>query len=492
MSEDTRETTGRAPNAMAWAAATLVLTKGTTLVSILILARLLVPADFGLFAVGLLVINYIDRIKDVGVGAALIYRREDWGRLAPTGLSLSMVSAVMLAGLAYVCAPLTGLFFDDADTPEIVQALSLSILISGLAIVPESRMRRELDFRRRMLPETSAAVCKGVLSVMLAYAGYGVWSLVWAQLAGTVVQTMLYWALCRWRPRFEWHRDHVRVLLRYGLPSALVAVLAVVTENIDYLMIGRLMEPADLGYYVLAYRIPELSVIAVCLVAGQVFFPMFSRLQDDIASLRACYLDAVRYVSLITVPMGVLIAVVAPDVITTLYSDRWAPAIPLLRLLALFSVVYSMSFHAGEVYKATGRPGILNTLAVVKVLVMVPALWIGAQYGIVMVAMAVLLANVFLTGCKLAVVERILHIRSRQLVTVLLPSVVASVLMGGAVLALSMGLDGVASLWRLLVVCVAALPLYLAALRVVAPNTSREVWAFVRRSRRPVPEDGVA
>ncbi|MCW2808702.1 MAG: polysaccharide biosynthesis protein [Marmoricola sp.] len=476
---------------MAWAGATLVMTKGVTLVSTLILARLLVPADFGLFAVGLLVINYIDRIKDFGVGAALVYRREDWTRLSGTGFSISVLSALVLAALTFAGAPLAGQFFDHRAT-GIIRALSLALLLSGLAVVPESRLRRELDFRRRAVPETSAAVIKGVVSVMLAYLGLGVWSLVWAQLAGTIVQTLLYWALCRWRPRFEWHPEHTRTLLRYGLPLAFLGGASAVIENLDYVVIGRLMEPSDLGYYVLAFRVPELSVTAVCVIAAQVFFPMFSRLQDDLVELRRAYLEAVRYVSLVTTPMAVLLATVAPELVPTLYSERWAPSIPLLRLLALSSLVYALSFHAGEIYKATGRPGILNTLAVVKVVVMLPALWVGAQHSIVAVCWGVLLANIVLTCWELAVVQRILRFSVRSLLGAFTPGLMASAVMAAANLALLAALARTAAPWRLAVACVLALPVYLMALHVLAPETSRAVWGVIRRHRLPVPADGDA
>lgn len=469
-----------AANAMAWAATTLLLTRGATLVSTLVLARLLLPADFGLFAVGLLVVNYLDRVKDAGVGAALIYRREKWTDLAPTALSISVVTAVALAATTFALAPLAGVFFDDRAV-GIVRALALVLLVSGLMIVPESRLHRDLDFRRRVLPETLTAVVKAAASIALAVAGYGVWSLVWGQLIGTVLLAVLYWLLCGWRPRFAWHREYSRLLLAYGLPSALVAVLASIIDNIDYVVIGGLLSTSDLGYYVLAYRLPELSVTAICIVAGQVFFPWFSRLQDDVPALRATYLRAVRYVSLVTFPIGIGLAVVAPEVVRVLYSDRWDASIPLLRLLALFSLVYSMGFHAGEVYKSTGRPGILNTMAVLKVVLLVPVLAWAAQYGIVAVAWGVLGTNVVLTAVELAVAMRILRLSAVPLLGAFVPAAACSILMGAAALGARTLAPGEAGSLSLAVAVAVAVPVYLLAVRVLVPETFQEAWQLVRR-----------
>jgi lipopolysaccharide exporter len=494
MTAATEVAEGRAPGALMWAGITFAAGKGATLVATLVLARILVPADFGLFAVGLLVINYLDRVKDIGVGSSLVYSRESWTRLAGTALPISVGTAFLLGAGAFLGAPLVAAFFEDPRAGEILRALSVVLLISGLGVVPESRLRRELDFRRRAVPELTAAVLKGVLSVVLALTGFGVWALVWGQLAGTIVQTTLYWLLCRWRPRVTWHREDARLLLRYGIPSALVAVLAVVIENLDYLIIGRRLDATELGYYVLAYRIPEITIIAVCVVAGQVFFPMFSRMQDDIPGIREAYLRVAHHVALITVPVGLGIAVAAPEIVFTLYGDRWEPAVPVVRLLGLFGVVYSLSFHAGEIYKATGRPGILNWLGLTEILVMAPALWFAAAEGIVAAALAMVLAYLVLTALKIVVVQRILDIRGLALVRRFVPALLASTLMAGTVLLVSAVLPVSADLVRLLVLVLVGVAAYAVALRIFAPEALRELVSRFNRMRqeRSTPKTGAA
>jgi lipopolysaccharide exporter len=476
---------GRASTAMAWAGLTMVLGRGATLLATLVLARLLVPADFGLFAVGILVINYLDRFKDVGVGAALIYRREPWTRLAPTALPLAVGSAAVLSVGTFVVAPLAADFFYDPRAADILRALSLVLLISGLSIVPESKMRREMDFRRRVVPEVVAAVVKGVVSVALAVAGLGVFALVWGQLAGTLVQSSLYWALCRWRPRLGWDRSLAVLMLKYGIASSVVAVLSVFIENMDYLVVGRRMSAESLGYYVMAYRLPELSVFGVCIVAGQVFFPMFARLQDDLPRLAGVYLDAVRNISLVTLPVGAALACLAPEVISTLYSDKWDAAIPVLRLLAVFALVSSMSFHAGEIYKATGRPGILNTLAIGEVVLLLPLLWLAAGGDIVTVAATMAVAAIPLTAVRLLIAVRILRLDPGALVRSFVPSVTATATMSVAVVAASYALTQWLPDWppvvRLVVLGLLGLVVYVGAVRLVARDVFDRVTPLLWR-----------
>ena len=272
--------------------------------------------------------------------------------------------------------------------------------------------------------------------------------------------------------------------MRYGIPSALVAVLAVIIENLDYLIIGRRLDATELGYYVLAYRIPEITIIAVCVVAGQVFFPMFSRMQDDLPGIREAYLRVAHHVALITVPVGLGIAVAAPEIVFTLYGDRWEPAVPVVRLLGLFGVVYSLSFHAGEIYKATGRPGILNWLGLTEILVMAPALWFAAAEGIAAAALAMVLAYLVLTALKLVVVQRILAIRGLALVRRFVPALLASTLMAGTVLLVSAVMPVSADLARLLVLVLVGVAAYAVALRIFAPEALRELVARFNRMRQ--------
>jgi lipopolysaccharide exporter len=466
--------------AVAWAGLTQVIGKGVAVVATLVLARLLVPADFGLFAVGLLVINYLDRVKDVGVGSALVYRREDWSRMAATGLPLSILSTAVLAVLAFSAAPLAAHFFHEPRAADLVRVLAVALLVSGLAIVPESRLRRAMDFRRRFVPETTAAAVKGGVSIGLAVSGLGVWSLVWGQVAGTVVLCVLYWLLSGWRPTIGWRADDARTLLRYGTPLVGVAVFAVVLENLDYLIIGHRMEAADLGYYVLAFRMPELVVIGFCVVTGQVLFPLFSRLQDDLGALGATYVRAVGYISLVTVPAGLMFALLADEVVLVLYGPTWEPAIPVLRLLGVFSLLYAVSFHSGEVFKAIGRPGILNSFAALELGMLAPALWLAAGHSITAVAAALVLVNVVLMLLKFAVVTKVLDLAPARLPRAFLPAALASATMSVALLLLDGVVGHLAPALRLVLLVVVGGITYVGSLSIVAPEVLRQLMSYAR------------
>jgi PST family polysaccharide transporter len=469
---------------MVWAGVTMASSRIVTLIATLILARLLVPADFGVFAVGLLIINYFDRVKDMGVGAGLIYRREPWDRVARTGLPLVVVSSAVLSALAYALAPFAANFFDDQRIVGVLRGLALVLFISGVASVPDAKLRRGMDFRRRLVPELAASIVKNGVAVGLAWAGVGVMSLVWGQLVGTLVQAVLYWALCGWRPRIGWDPWMARALLRYGVPSSLVAVFSVFIENIDYLVVGHRLGPEQLGYYSMAYRLPELSILAVCITASQVFFPAFSRLQHDLPRLQEVYLRAARYIATFTLPVGAAMMVLAPEIVLALFGPRWEASIPVLRLIAVFAAISSMSFHAGELYKATGRPGILNTLAVGEIILLFPVLWVAGGHSIVAVAWAMCAGAAGLTVARLLIAAHIIQLNRRDLAGAFVPGLLIA--LGVAILdwvakqAVSLVEPGLRPVIELAILGVLTVAGYFALLRWIAPDVVRYGLATVR------------
>jgi lipopolysaccharide exporter len=366
----------------------------------------------------------------------------------------------------------------------VLRGLALVLFISGVASVPDAKLRRGMDFRRRLVPELAASIVKNGVAVGLAWAGVGVMSLVWGQLVGTLVQAVLYWALCGWRPRIGWDPWMARALLRYGVPSSLVAVFSVFIENIDYLVVGHRLGPEQLGYYSMAYRLPELSILAVCITASQVFFPAFSRLQHDLPRLQEVYLRAARYIATFTLPVGAAMMVLAPEIVLALFGPRWEASIPVLRLIAVFAAISSMSFHAGELYKATGRPGILNTLAVGEIILLFPVLWVAGGHSIVAVAWAMCAGAAGLTVARLLIAAHIIQLNRRDLAGAFVPGLLIA--LGVAILdwvakqAVSLVEPGLRPVIELAILGVLTVAGYFALLRWIAPDVVRYGLATVR------------
>jgi lipopolysaccharide exporter len=472
-----------------WNGATYALSKGLVLISTIVLARLLVPDDFGLVGIGLLVIAYLEVVNDFGVSAAVIQRRDDHQRTADVAFWTNLVlgGGLTLAGVA--AAPAIADFFQEERATPIIQVLSLTFFVSSVGAIHESRLRRELDFRRRVAPELVKGLLKGSVAIALAAAGFGAWSLVWAQMASAVAGSAMYWRALAWRPRRRWDRRIARSLLGFGSQITLVTLLGAVLRNVDYVLVGRWLGTTALGLYTLAFRLPQLLVESVATVVGQVVFPAFSRLQHDPERLRGALLRVLTTTSLLLAPLGVGVALVADPFVRVFYGERWAPAVTTMQLLAIYMVVQSASRNVGDLYKAVGRPAILTRLAVVKVCFTVPALIIAVPHGIVALAATQVGAAAVATTIDFVVVGRRFGVGVRDLVAVYGPAARATGVMTVACIGCMVLLPVGAPATTLAAVVVVGVVSYSGALWCLDRRAARDLIALVRRDRRAVGAD---
>jgi O-antigen/teichoic acid export membrane protein len=213
-----------------------------------------------------------------------------------------------------------------------------------------------------------------------------------------------------WRPRLLIDNSLAGKLIAYGLPLFGVEVMWVLSVNLDYVIIGRRLGSESLGIYTLAYRLPELLVFSLMIGVSRVVFPALATVQNRLEDVRRGFLATTHFVVLVTLPISVGLAIVAEPVIRVTLGSDWIDAIPVLRVLAIFVMVESMLTADGDVYKAVGRPGILFKLALMHVGLLVPALLIGVQYGLVGVAVGTLFATTTTRAVRIVVISRFLGV----------------------------------------------------------------------------------
>ena len=281
----------------------------------------------------------------------------------------------------------------------------------------------------------SRSASKGIISIALALLGFGAWSLIIGQLVGVLVQTVVYWIVVPWRPAFQFQRKVARTLLTYGGSVVSIEGLGILLLNADYLFIGRYMGAAALGVYTLAFRVPELLVKQFCNIVGNVTFPVYSQMRDDPEALRKSFLVTMRYLTMLTIPMGLGLVLVAEPFVLTFFTAKWTEAIPVMAAISIYTLLRSLVFNSGSVYKAVGKPGLLSRLSLIQALVTVPALWWTAvTYNTILAIawMQVLLA--LLAGSmKLYMAARLVDIKLWDLLQTFLPSLAAGSVMALAI-----------------------------------------------------------
>lgn len=318
------------------------------------------------------------------------------------------------------------------------------------------------------------------LTIGLAAAGFGVWSLAYGQLAAAVVMTVLYWPVAHIRPSFGFDVAVCRELIRFGLPVTAVTLLAYAIYNVDYLAVGERLGATELGLYTLAYRIPELVVLSLCVVVSEVLFSALSQLQHDRDALTRHYMQALTVVSALTVPIGIGLALAAQPVVAILYGSDYAASAAILSVLAIYTVVYSASFHAGDVFKAIGRPGVLTAINAGKLAVLVGPVWWAAGHSALMVACALLGVEMVHFLVRMSVLRRLTGTPWVSIVGALWRPVAAAVPMGLALFFLNRVTDHLAAPLQLSALIVVGLCVYLLLLRFTAPKLFNNAYGLAR------------
>jgi lipopolysaccharide exporter len=475
----------RALSSFLWTYVGFAAGKALFFVAMLILARLLVPGDFGLVAFALALLSYLGTVADLGFGAALVQRADARKPgIAAAAFWIGLAAATVLVALCWLGAPLLTRLTPDPTIVWVFRALSLQILIAALGNVHHYLLAHSLDFKRLFAPELGSGLVKGAVSVALALAGFGVWSLVIGQLAGSAARTVALWVASDWRPGLAVATRAVPSLARFGAAIVAVGVLGEAVRNVDFLIVGARLGVDALGFYFLAFRLPELVILSLFEVSYRVLFPFYSRLKDVAgaagegrAELVHGYLRTVRLAALVSFPVAAAVAALAVPVVVTVYGEPWRPAAVPLAFISIWAALYAATGMPGTVFKALGRAGLMTGTTIVWLVLLVPSLWLAAGVSIGAVAAAQVAVQAVYFLFLSAVVGRVLALSWLQTPAQLLPGLLVAAPVGLAVYPVGVVLPPAAAL---AVGFPLALAVTLVLLRVFLPD---ELGALVRRMR---------
>lgn len=450
---------------MAWAYGAYGGGRVLVLVSTAILARLLTPRDFGVVALALIFTSFLEAIKDLGLGQALIVADpEEEAERAQTVFSWTVLIGFVLLLLISGLAPLMAKFFHQPQLTWLVPVLGLSFPLRALGATHYALTRKHLNYRVRTISEICEVVVRGIAGIALALSGAGAWSLVIAFVAGTAVSSTVLWLRVPFRPRLRLTRAHLRDLLGFGSVLTIVDVSAVVFYNTDYLFIGRVLGAASLGLYSIGFRIPELAILNVAHVAADVLFPAYSAV--DRARLREAYIASLRYLTMLTVPIAVGLVVLARPIVLVAFGHQWTGSIPVSRVIAAYTLFATLAIPPGTVLKVTRRAWRMVAFAVPAVLVLIGLLAIFTSQGILAVAIATTALQATAAPAQAAVVSRQLKMPFLASLRPLVAPSVAAAVMAAALFAVDRAIDVP---WVVLVVGIpVGVAVYLSVLLVVA------------------------
>ncbi|MGA1875731.1 MAG: oligosaccharide flippase family protein, partial [bacterium] len=447
-----------------------------------ILARLLVPEDFGLMTFGLLIIAYIETVGDFGISMALIYWPSRRNEAAQVTFIMNLIMGLVWLPFSWSLAPLVGQFFQNSSAVPILRALAFHFPIKALGNTHDALLRKDLKFRERLIPDIGMAMTKALIAVILAKLGFGVFSLVWGQLLGEGICTILTWIIVDWRPGLTMPLDLVRPMIAYGRYIVGVNILAAIVHHMDFVVVGKMLGAATLGFYQIAYKLPETTIVMIIRTTGKVLFPAYSKLKQGKSELRKGFTVTLRYVSILSVPIAIGFFLFAEPLVLTVFGQTWRESIPILRALGLAACFRSLGSHAGDIYKATGRTGLMMVLGVVKAIILIPALILAGRFGPAEVASALAMVLILTCTMNIGVVCHIIGIPVLSVLDALRPSVICSTIMTVSLLIYLKIFPGTLGLPGLIGGVGTGMVVYLIALVFLAPDILPEAMGSLMGS----------
>ena len=368
-----------------WNSIGLVIDNGLDMLVKLILARLLLPKDFGIIGFAVVFMGMIKVFSDMGMSAALIQRKEE--HLKPidydTAFWAGIAWGLFLAAITtFIVTPISVSFFNQPLLRSIIPVLSINLVLKPLANVHVVNITRELDFKKIVLPRNISRITASIIAIIMALTGFGVWSLVFQRVLTNIFLVILYSFVSPWRPKMRYSFTSFKKIFSFGVYTTGTKVFNYLTGNIDYLLIGKMLGANPLGVYTLAYNVTYVVRGQIMNVINKVFFPVYSIIQDDLTTIKRYYFKVIKYNCIMTYPIMIGIILLAKPLVLFGLGEKWINAITPMRLMAGAGLVHLLTISNTTLLRGIGRPRLEMIMSVIKTLcVTVPFIIIGVIYA---------------------------------------------------------------------------------------------------------------
>jgi len=414
------------------------------LVRTIVLARILTPADFGLMGIALLAMSTLRAFSQTGFQAALIQKRGDIADYLDAAWTVSALRGLVLFVVLYLAAPYIALFFDTPEAAPITRVIGAAMVFYGLSNVGVVYFQKELEFNKQFVYRFSDTVANLFVAVVAALFLRSVWALVLGALAGSLVSSIVSYVSQPYRPRVRLERAKVKELFDFGRWVVGANAIGFLTSQGDDIFLGKVLGVTALGFYQLAFRFSNISATEIADVVGQVTFPTYSKLQDDVSRLRRGFLQTVEAVASLSLPLSAGIFILAPDFVRLFLGEKWMPIVVALRILTLSGLLRSIQATGGSLFHAVGRPNLAFWMNLVKVVVMGIALYpLTTIFGLSGTATAVGLGTLITLPMWWCVSTQIIGGSYIDPLKSLTPSLTGTVIMSAGMLLMEQWMDSV-------------------------------------------------
>ena len=354
----------------------------------IILARALTPRDFGLVGMVVVLTNFFIYIGDLGFDKALIQKQDVTETQLSSVFWINVILAFSITTILIILAPAISHLYRDHLIAPILAVISLCIVFNSFGIIQRTILTKKLDFKALAMRNVLPVIIAGIVAIFLAYSEFGVWSLVFQLLTLTLSDTIFVWIVSGWRPKFIFRISSIENLFSFSFNMMGSGIVQYMSRNADYFLIGIFLGPTALGYYTLAYKLMMIPLQFMSQAINSVIFPVFSMIKEHISKIRESYIEMVKAIAFIIMPIMSGLFILASEFVLTLYGKEWEPAILLVRILCFVAILQSICALEEPVTLSQGKARLHFKLVLTNTLLIVLSVAVGLRWGIYGVAVA--------------------------------------------------------------------------------------------------------
>jgi len=399
----------------------------------LILARILMPEEFGLIGMIAVFVAVGNTLLHGGLTKSLIRREDLDAQDYSTVFYFNLAAGILVYFGVFLLAPLVADFYSQPILTGILRVYCVTFIISAFAAVQLARLTKIMDFKTQTIIAIPAAIIGGIVGVVMALTGYGVWSLVWSSIVTSTISTVQLWIYSGWAPGFNFNFQKFKAHFNYGYKLTLSELLDRIFNNIFLIVIGKYFSAAQVGFYTRAQTMNQLPVTNISNALNRVTFPLFVSIQNDDVRLRRVYKQLMQMVVFVITPILIFLAVLAEPTFRFLFTEKWLPAVPYFQILCITGILFPIHSYNLNILNVKGRSDLFLKLEVFKKMIIVITLLVTIPFGIIALLYGQVFISIFAFFINSHYTGKFINYTALQQLKDVLPIILLAVFAGGIV-----------------------------------------------------------
>ncbi len=468
-------------SSLGWVLANQFGIQGINFIVSIVLARLLLPSEFGLIGMIAIFLNIGTTLIDSGMTSSLIRTKDadnaDYSSVFYTNLVISIIVYVS----TYLTAPIVATFYEQPILTSLIRIYCISFIIGSFTIVQSTKLNKEMNFKKQLILNLPSLLIGSILGIYLAVQDYGVWSLVWMNITYRTLATIQLWYFSPWLPDLKLNFDKVKYHVSYGYKLTLSALMNTLVANIYNILIGKWFSAAQLGFFIRAKSMQELPVTNISVALNKVTFPLFAKISDDNIQLKNIYKRLINQVFFIITPLLILAMIIAEPLFRLLLTDKWVPAVPFFQIFCIVGIVTPVNTYNLNILLVKGWSGKFLQLSLIKNAIIICGAFLVIPFGInglmislVFATYATFFINAYYSG-------KLLQFSVFDQIKEILPILIISIAVGLMVYFVEQLMSDYTDFTRIAVSSIIYLALFLSICKVLNVSALKYSLALIRK-----------